>query len=372
MNSPVDNRSTVHELIEQRERLRGWIAKLDEVRGDANQRVAERVRGDYEARLQGVTEELSTHREELERDLAARQTDLGAAKDRRVAVGEALDEVRLRHLIGELDDGAWEEARPDLERDVEEADTALAATRADVDDLARLVEEIRSADAAASGAAASDASDSDAGDGDLDAPRREEASEPAAAPEPEAPAAQSPVSPPAAEAPASPEPAAAEPEAEEEPVGDPFGEDLPVFPPAEAKPAAPAPRDPFGDEFPGGGDGAGDDDDLPWLETLERKTAEWESGTSSESGLEFLDRLSGDKPPAGDKGIAEDDLAFLEELDRAIAGNPGAATPPPAPKASDLPTQPAGAAPAGRLICKECGAPNEPHAWYCEVCGSEL
>ncbi|MDB4948522.1 MAG: hypothetical protein JWM27_1171 [Gemmatimonadetes bacterium] len=368
MNSPVDNRSTVHELIEQRERLRGWIAKLDEVRGDANQRVAERVRGDYEARLQSVTEELSTHREELERDLAARQADLNGAEERRVSVGEALDEVRLRHLIGELDGGAWEEARPDLERAVEEADAALAATRADVDDLAHLVEEIRNADEAAASVAAT----ADARAEDRAAPAEEAPTPADAAPESEPPPAESPASAPVAEAPTAPEPAHAESDAaEEEPVGDPFGEDLPVFPPADATPASPAGRDPFGDEFPGG-DGAGDDDDLPWLETLERKTAEWESGTSSESGLEFLDRLSGDKPPAGDSGIAEDDLAFLEELDRAIAGNPGAATPPSAPKASDLPTQPAGAAPAGRLICKECGAPNEPHAWYCEVCGSEL
>jgi uncharacterized OB-fold protein len=24
------------------------------------------------------------------------------------------------------------------------------------------------------------------------------------------------------------------------------------------------------------------------------------------------------------------------------------------------------------LLCKECGAINEPHSWYCEICGSEL
>jgi ribosomal protein L40E len=24
------------------------------------------------------------------------------------------------------------------------------------------------------------------------------------------------------------------------------------------------------------------------------------------------------------------------------------------------------------LLCKECGAINEPQAWYCEICGSEL
>jgi uncharacterized OB-fold protein len=27
---------------------------------------------------------------------------------------------------------------------------------------------------------------------------------------------------------------------------------------------------------------------------------------------------------------------------------------------------------AGMLLCKECGAINEPQLWYCEICGSEL
>jgi hypothetical protein len=347
MNSPVSSgsRSTVHELIEQRERLRGWIAKLDEVRTDAPSRVTERVRGDYEARLQGVTEELGTHREELERDLSARREDLTAAEERRVAVAEALDEVRLRHMIGELDDRAWDESRPDLEREVEEAEQAFAATREEVDDLTRLLAEIR-------GAEETEAAPEPEPAVPAGAPVAEAEPEPV---EPEAPAVE------AAE-PEQPEPAA---------LPGPFAEDLPsAAPPASQPPAAPAERDPFGDEFPGAG--LADDEDLPWLETLERKTAEWEAGTSSESGLEFLERL-GEPAPPSDKSIAEDDLAFLEELDRAIAGNTGANPPPPPPKpATDLPTQPAGATPAGRLICKECGAPNEPHAWYCEVCGSEL
>jgi hypothetical protein len=337
MSSP-DNRSTVHELIQQRERLRGWIGKLDEVGREAPDRVAQRVRGDYQARLESVTEELAGHRGELERDLASRRDDLSAAEERRAAVQDAMEEVRLRHLIGELDDRAWESARPGLEADVTDAQAALERTRAEAEDLERLVREIQSADAAPVPEAAEP--------------------EPEPAPAPQAAAAEEP-------------PFAAEPE--REPFAEPFRH---AEPPIESAPAAPQPQrpaDPFGDEFSGGG--ITDDEDLPWLESLERKTAEWESGTSQDSGLEFLDTLGADRPAQSDAQIAEDDLAFLEELDRAIAGN---TPPPPAPpaagggKATDLPTQPAGSTPAGRLICKECGAPNEPHAWYCEVCGSEL
>ena len=80
------------------------------------------------------------------------------------------------------------------------------------------------------------------------------------------------------------------------------------------------------------------------------------------------------QPASGDLGA--DDLAFLEELDRAIGSSPSAGaakspTPPPTPPAAATPAAASGSK-AEPLLCKECGAINEPHAWYCEICGSEL
>jgi hypothetical protein len=89
--------------------------------------------------------------------------------------------------------------------------------------------------------------------------------------------------------------------------------------------------------------------DLAWLEEIETGPA-----------------LSGARP-APDEETTADDLAFLEELDRAIAGS---TTPP--PRAAEDPDRTLDADRAGMLLCKECGAINEPGGWYCEVCGSEL
>ncbi|HEX5870518.1 MAG TPA: zinc finger protein, partial [Longimicrobium sp.] len=52
----------------------------------------------------------------------------------------------------------------------------------------------------------------------------------------------------------------------------------------------------------------------------------------------------------------------------------GSRTPPPAQPAATPPAPAAagGAARAEPLLCTECGAINEPHSWYCEICGSEL
>lgn len=90
--------------------------------------------------------------------------------------------------------------------------------------------------------------------------------------------------------------------------------------------------------------------DLSWLEEIE--TTALPEGTPGEAA-----------------GAGEDDLAFLEELDRAIASTPEGERP--APPAADG-DRTLDADRAGMLLCKECGAINDPQAWYCEVCGSEL
>ncbi|HET7462616.1 MAG TPA: hypothetical protein VFJ82_15285, partial [Longimicrobium sp.] len=120
----------------------------------------------------------------------------------------------------------------------------------------------------------------------------------------------------------------------------------------------------------------------------------WAAGSgTADDDLAFLDNLdapaapAAGAPPAAD--LAADDLAFLEELDRAISG--GAQRPaqpaagqgglgdafqggsgggmgsPPAESTQEQPRKKGEA-----LLCKECGAINEPQAWYCEICGSEL
>ncbi|HET6233043.1 MAG TPA: hypothetical protein VFE05_23400 [Longimicrobiaceae bacterium] len=409
----------VHDLIRQREQLRGWIAKLDEVRTEASERVAERVRGDYQARLARVTEELGTHREELDRNLAALRTGMDEADGRRAAALDALEETRLRHVIGELDDAAWDEARPGMENDAATAEEELGRARDEVERLSRLLAEIGGGDAAdaepqtgdGQPATASDAS-SDAsasadadGSGDVTAAAGYD-DDPAVEAEPVD------VEPIGADV-AAPEAIADDTDfedAEEEiapeiDAGEPFAEQYPSEA-AAANASAEPEGDPFGNEFAAdataaAGEEAADEEDvdLPWLDALDRQTAAWDAPAAPKApgwdappakpsawdagaesdGLEFLNdvdvgpsTVGKSSGSAADAGLAADDLAFLEELDRAISGSP---TPPPAPSGrggGDVPTLPSGAPPAGRLLCKECGALNEPHAWYCEVCGSEL
>ena len=400
MTTPTNAASDgVHELVRQRDQLRAWIAKLDEVQTGAPSRVTERVRADYEDRLRRVTGDLSAHGEEIRRALDEQREHLAGAEERRAHAADALEETRLRHLIGELDEGAWNQAREPLEAEAAAADEAVAQARAEVERLSTLSTEIAGDDARAAAdqeeePAAPAAEDDSAPDAAF--PGIDEADEAADAPEEEpewgaAPRAES-----AEEAPSSVS-----------------GEDLAAWiteVEAEVTSSDAVPReddtadgwDPFANEFGSGpaspatqpGDAARD---LPWLDSLEGDAAagKWAKPAEGEDELAFLENLDAPAPaadaaPAAD--LAEDDLAFLEELDRAISGGtqrsaPAAAPAKPADAASlsgsfvggsgdgpGEPAEPTEEAPkrGEALLCKECGAINEPQAWYCEICGSEL
>lgn len=430
----------VHGLVSQRDQLRGWIARLDEVQTGAPSRVAERVRADYQDRLRRVTEELSAHGEEIQRNLQETRDRLAAAEERRTQAGDALEETRLRHLIGELDDDAWEKVRGPLEDDVAAADEAVDATRAEVEHLATLASEIvgpgevEEPDADEAPSAADDVAVDEGDDGEEDMGGDLPffaAEEPAAAgvgsgtgtpddadeadgwePELELAGGEEPIggmaSPSAGETSASPsgEELAAwisEVEAESTTGGDTdaaAGEPSPAAADAGAGSTADDAEgwDPFANEF-GGSPAApttqpGDaSHDLPWLDSLDGGAAgKWAQPAEVEhDDLAFLNNLDApaagaDAAPAAD--LAADDLAFLEELDRAISGG-AQRSPQGAPAGTGLGDVFQGGSGGGvsgtpestqeqprkrgeALLCKECGAINEPQAWYCEICGSEL
>ncbi|HYW08692.1 MAG TPA: hypothetical protein VE913_17150, partial [Longimicrobium sp.] len=272
------------------------------------------------------------HREEIDRTLDALRGELASAEERRNQAEETLEEARLRGMIGELSADEWEAQRGPLEAEVAAADGVVASARGEVERLSALATEI--------------------------------SAEPA---------------------PVVAQPAAREPESFAAPTGAPMEEPggetpvesewNPVMPPldppavAAVEEESAAMWDPFGNEF-GGAPATPhvDAGDLPWLDPAQQTDAGW-SPTDSGDGLEFLNDLEKSpqpEQPAADD-LAKDDLAFLEELDRAISGSPAATPPPPAGESNARPKLG-----GGPLLCKECGALNEPHSWYCEICGSEL
>jgi outer membrane biosynthesis protein TonB len=103
--------ASIEALLEQRAQFEQWLTKLDGAANKAPASVRSKVRGDYEARLRGVIEQLRGHAAtiagELERHQSA-QADLDA--QRQEAENE-LAEAEVRHAVGEFTDEEWERIR---------------------------------------------------------------------------------------------------------------------------------------------------------------------------------------------------------------------------------------------------------------------
>lgn len=137
---------TVHDLLEKRNRILGWLARLDEEEDAESRRVVERVRADYRQRLQAVVDDLSVHLESLRAELDGARERSAAAESRHAEAEDALREARLRHRIGELDEAEWESRRGGLE----EAVASAAAEREESgEEVARLEEVLAQIDSGA-------------------------------------------------------------------------------------------------------------------------------------------------------------------------------------------------------------------------------
>jgi hypothetical protein len=121
----TDTQATIEELLEQRAQYEAWLAKLDASGDKAPPAVRQRIRGDYEARLQSVLEQLRSRGnaigEELERHHA---TQAQLDRERRAAE-EALAEAEVRHSVGEYTEDEWRRVSEDSRREIEQLRSRL-------------------------------------------------------------------------------------------------------------------------------------------------------------------------------------------------------------------------------------------------------
>src|SRR5215212_3591835 len=133
MNKTIQEaEATIEELLEQRRQYEEWLNKLDSSGDKAPPAVRQRVRGDYEARLRGVMEQLrgrvSAISEELERHHASQ-----AELDRqRRAAEEALAEAEVRHSVGEYTEDEWRRVGEESRREIEQLRAQLKSVGAEI------------------------------------------------------------------------------------------------------------------------------------------------------------------------------------------------------------------------------------------------
>lgn len=324
------NSATVAELLEHRAQLQDWLRRLDEF-DDTPPQVAQRVRQDYEQRLEEVITELGAHSESLTADRERLEEARFAAAQRHDAAADTLEEVRLRHRIGEVPAEEWDERRPELEAEVEVAAGERSELEEEIEALDELLMQItvgvtdtpaipeRSAEVEAE-PEAQVAEEDDATELSPPNSRQREVGVHAVADFPEA---------------------AHESEVEED--------DSAV---AALTVNADDGYDPAGIELDSGE--LDDDDDDAGIPEITRFGVTLESEDEGEE-------LAPERDP--------EDYTFLEELDRAIAAT--------APKGSSNGAHKDDEAspetrPQPGLKCPACGYSNDASDWYCGVCGVDL
>lgn len=333
------NSETVAELLEHRAQLQEWLRRLDEF-DDTPPQVAQRVRQDYEQRLEGVIIELGAHSEALTADRQRLDEALFAAAQRHEAASETLEEVRLRHRIGEISAEEWEERRPELEAELEVATDERAEVEREIAALDELLQQITA------GVTNTPVDES------VHAPsvalEEEEAFEAATRGASSASARHESDATPVADA----SQAGREPDRDEEPTaGGAMRQDS-------ATVLAPV----IGEDL----DDDDDDDGIPEITRFgvadEGDDIEAADDTAEDRHVAVVD--SAEPEPERDP----DDYTFLEELDRAIAAT--------APGAANGAHQEDEATPETRpqpgLKCPACGYSNDASDWYCGVCGVDL
>lgn len=300
-------------LIAERQQYEQWISALESRREGTPEHVFERVRGDYQSRLERVVQDIRGHAEELQLSistLSSRLVEVARDEDTR---REGLQEAELRAAVGEYEPEQWEQLRTDAEKEL----AKIAADRASLDSQLGELRAIQKLSEATGGApAASETSASP-----TDAPPAEVPKPAASAPQPERPAA-------AAAPVAAPSPTAEPTLREAQPAGHRAGTS------ASAVPDKPAPQQPVAP--------------VPAADAPVTRQAEQE------------------RPGLDPVAAAASAAASATARSRANKTPPGGVS---AAKGRSEPARPDS---AKTLKCPECGTANYPTEWYCERCGGEL
>lgn len=127
MTESPEELAAVEQLLAESDALRGWLARLDTASAAAPDTVRDRVRRDYQRRLDQITAGLRAHGDVIGaklRDDRGEHADLLA---RATNAREALAEAELRHLVGEYDGERYQNERTRHTSDIESYDLGLSA-----------------------------------------------------------------------------------------------------------------------------------------------------------------------------------------------------------------------------------------------------
>jgi hypothetical protein len=138
MAKTPDTDVTIEALLEQRTQYEEWLAKLDSSGDKAPPAVRQRIRGDYESRLQTVMEQLRGRGAAISEELERHHASQAELDRQRRAAEEALAESEVRHSVGEYTEDEWRRVSDQSRREIEELRAQLRSIGTEITRLTQV------------------------------------------------------------------------------------------------------------------------------------------------------------------------------------------------------------------------------------------
>jgi hypothetical protein len=138
MAKTLDTDVTIEALLEQRTQYEEWLAKLDSSGDKAPPAVRQRIRGDYEARLQAVMEQLRGRGNAISEELERHHASQAELDRQRRAAEEALAEAEVRHSVGEYTEDEWRRLSDQSRREIEQLRAQLRSIGTEITRLTQV------------------------------------------------------------------------------------------------------------------------------------------------------------------------------------------------------------------------------------------
>ncbi|HEU4681404.1 MAG TPA: zinc finger Ran-binding domain-containing protein [Gemmatimonadales bacterium] len=138
MAKTTDTEATIESLLEQRSQYEEWLLRLDTSGDKASPAVRDRVRGDYQARLDAVMEQLRSHGAAIAEELERQHASQAAIDRERRSAEEALAEAEVRHSVGEYDEGEWKKLVDQSKKEIEQLRGRLRSIGAEITRLTEI------------------------------------------------------------------------------------------------------------------------------------------------------------------------------------------------------------------------------------------
>ena len=134
----TDTEVTIESLLEQRSQYEEWILRLDTTGDKASPAVRQRVRGDYEARLESVMEQLRGRSAAIAEELERQHASQAELDQERRSAEEALGEAEVRHSVGEYSEDEWRRHSEQSKKGIEQLRSRLRAIGSEITRLTEI------------------------------------------------------------------------------------------------------------------------------------------------------------------------------------------------------------------------------------------